>query len=300
MNGMDAKAAASRWYSLTPDRLIVGLLTAECLLWISDRLGWPTWHKGYAVLSAIAIASAAIILMILWLLVALVLRRRFQFSLRALLVLVVAVALPFSWLCVEMKLAQQQNEAVAALDATACTIDYDYVELNEADPWGPPLPPAEPSWLLAIVGRDFFHNATSASMLLVGKKVTNSMICELQRLPRLESFTTIGMDLDDDGLANICRIKHLKSLSLHLVQVTNAGLEHLQDLPKLESLEIFDNPASGVKSLIDDQSLGCLERLRGLKKLILNGTRVTEAGATRLRQALPNCNVEWSSGWPET
>ena len=43
-----------RWYRLTPDRLLIGLLIVECLLWLSERFGWPTWHKGYAVLTAVA------------------------------------------------------------------------------------------------------------------------------------------------------------------------------------------------------------------------------------------------------
>ncbi len=38
----------------TPGWLVVGLLVVEWLLWISERLGWPAWHKGYAVLSYVA------------------------------------------------------------------------------------------------------------------------------------------------------------------------------------------------------------------------------------------------------
>jgi hypothetical protein len=33
------------WLRLTPDRFIAGLLAAECVVWLSDRLGWPEWHS---------------------------------------------------------------------------------------------------------------------------------------------------------------------------------------------------------------------------------------------------------------
>ena len=30
----------SRWYRLTPDLFVIGLLVVECLLWLSDRYQW--------------------------------------------------------------------------------------------------------------------------------------------------------------------------------------------------------------------------------------------------------------------
>ncbi len=85
-----------RWFHLTPDRLILGLLVIEGLLWLSERLGWPAWHKGYAVLTAVASVGIAFVLMLIWFALALVFRWRFQFSIRSLLVLVVVVAIPCS------------------------------------------------------------------------------------------------------------------------------------------------------------------------------------------------------------
>ena len=105
-----------RWFHLTPDRLILGLLAVEGLLWLSGRLGWPTWHKGYAVLATVAAVLMTPLFMGLWFALALVFRWRFQFSLWSLLVLVVVVALPCSWLAVEMKMAREQREAVVAIE----------------------------------------------------------------------------------------------------------------------------------------------------------------------------------------
>jgi hypothetical protein len=33
---------------------MVALLAVEGLLWLSERFGWLAWHKGYAVLAAVA------------------------------------------------------------------------------------------------------------------------------------------------------------------------------------------------------------------------------------------------------
>ena len=52
--GMEAKFPRPCWYRLTPGWLVLDLLVAEALLCLSDRLGWPVWHKGYAVLTGMA------------------------------------------------------------------------------------------------------------------------------------------------------------------------------------------------------------------------------------------------------
>src|SRR5271165_1162947 len=87
-----------RWFRLTPGRFVLFLLAVEVLLWLSERFGWLGWHKGYAVVTALASVGVVMLLMLLWFALALIFRRRFQFSIRSLLVLVVAVAVPSSWL----------------------------------------------------------------------------------------------------------------------------------------------------------------------------------------------------------
>ena len=112
---MTSPTPKPRWYRPTPAWLIAALLVLEGLLWLSDRFQWPTWHKGYAVLTAVAAVGATFLLMLLWLAAALVFRWRFQFSIRSLLIFTLVVALPFSWLAVEMKKAGEQKAAVAAI-----------------------------------------------------------------------------------------------------------------------------------------------------------------------------------------
>lgn len=43
---------------------------------------------------------------------------------------------------------------------------------------------------------------------------------------------------------------------------------------------------------VDDRSVACLKKLRGLKQLVLVGeANISEAGKHELRMALPNCEV---------
>jgi hypothetical protein len=37
-----------RWFHITPGRLVIVFLVAEAFLWLSDRLHWLAWHKGYS------------------------------------------------------------------------------------------------------------------------------------------------------------------------------------------------------------------------------------------------------------
>ena len=137
------------WYRLTPDRLILTLLAVEGLLWLSARLGWPVWHKGYAVLAAVAAVGMAFLVMLVWFAAALIVRWRFQFSLQSLLVLVVVVAVPCSWMAVEMKAAKQQKETVRAFERFPNRMSYDYHVQRRGS--------AGPVWLSNLLGVEFLR-----------------------------------------------------------------------------------------------------------------------------------------------
>ena len=62
---MTDPAPKPRWFHLTPDRFVIGLLIVVCLLWLSERFGWLLWHKGYAVLIAVASVGVVFIGMLL-------------------------------------------------------------------------------------------------------------------------------------------------------------------------------------------------------------------------------------------
>ncbi len=113
----DAPEPKCRWYRLTPDRLVVGLLGVEGLLLLSERFRWFPFnqHKGWTVLVAVAVVGLTLLLLFFWFLAALLFRCRFQYSLRSLMLLTVVVAVACSWMATHMQRARRQAEAVAAI-----------------------------------------------------------------------------------------------------------------------------------------------------------------------------------------
>jgi hypothetical protein len=193
LTGM-ADAPRPRWFHLTPDRLVLLLLAAEGLLWLSDRLGWPVWHKSYAVLTAIASVGVAFLVMLLWFIAAVIFRLRFQFSIRSLLVLTVAVALPCSWLAVEMKNAREQTEAVEAIGKLGGQVIYDW----QLDANGSPTyrtQPTTPAWLRSLLGDYFF-----AEVVGVGK---NAELEYLTRFTKLQGLNLRGTNVTDAWLKQL-------------------------------------------------------------------------------------------------
>jgi hypothetical protein len=146
-----AHCADRRWFRLTPGRLIAGLLLAECLFWLSNRLGWPAWHKGYAVLTGVASVGVVLAALFLWWLAALLFRWRFQFSLRSLLILTLTTAGVCSWFGSELKEAKRQQALIAAIVGW---VHYDY-EYDRNDRFLKNPQPTGPAWLRRIVTDDF-------------------------------------------------------------------------------------------------------------------------------------------------
>ncbi len=245
-------APKPRWYRLTPDRLVLLLLVIEGLLWLSERLAWPAWHKGYAVLAAVASVGVAMMAMLLWFAVSLLFRWRFQFSLRSLLVLVVAVAVPCNWMAVEMKEAQQQKEAVRAILEEGDRAIFDYEDMAATEPPGL-------AWLRNLLGEDFF-----ATVVGVG----------FSRSPFV-----------DAGSEHLKGATQFQVLDFAFTQVTDADLQHLKELTQLQMLNLEC-------TRVTDTGLEHLKGLTQLRELWLFGTKVTDEGVKKLQQALPNCKIQ--------
>ena len=159
---MDAIIVRRHWFHLTPDRLIVGLLAVEAVLFFSERFRWFPFnaHKGWTVLIAVAAVGVFSVFLFLRFVVALVFRGRFQFSIRSLLVLTLVVALPCSWLSWQMTKAREQKEAVEAIRKLwgvghdGEMVDYAYDSDASENPV-PTVEPPEPLWLRNLLGADF-------------------------------------------------------------------------------------------------------------------------------------------------
>ena len=310
----------TRWFHLTPDRFVIGLLAVEVLLWLSERFGWLGWHKGYAVLTAVAVVCAAVLAILMWFAVCLHFRSRFQFGIRSLLILTVVVAVPCSWLTVEMKKAKEQMNTVNGLE-----VDCDW----QIDADGGSLPnaqPPEPGLLRALLEDGFFDDVVGAKprddsqmerpkklpklqyLSLVAAKITDAGLqnlegwsgpkalwldCteitdvglqHLEGLTRLESLTLGSTKVTDVGLQYLEGLTRLESLSLNGTKITDVGLQHLKRLSQLQDLDLRN-------TAITDAGLRHLEGLTKIQSLQLFHTQVTSAGVAKLQQALPNCKI---------
>jgi hypothetical protein len=116
-----------RWYHLTPDRFVVGLLVVQVFLLLSERFEWFAFNekKGWTVLIAVGVVGLAVLVTLGWGLICLLLRQRFQFGFRSLLVFFVAASVPLGWLAWEMQKARRQREAVETILELGGIVNYD-------------------------------------------------------------------------------------------------------------------------------------------------------------------------------
>ncbi|MGO8691979.1 MAG: hypothetical protein ACLQLG_20350 [Thermoguttaceae bacterium] len=273
---VDAPVPKPRWYHLTPDRAVLGLLAVEGFLLLSEWCQWFAFnrHKGHTVLIAGAVVGVVFLLMLFWFLAALLFRLRFQFSIRSLLVLAGVVAIPFSWLATEMKGARKQREAVEATEKAGGSVYYDY-EFDPSDDWIPGATPPGPPWLRKLLGGDLYADVTRVSFVN-SDEVRAADLKHLEGLPQIHmvwlSATTVG----DDGLAHLKGLTQLRELFLWDTKVTDAGLEHLARLSQLEGLYLGDTK-------VTDVGLQHLEGLTRLQKLYIGRTKVSDAGLRHLK-----------------
>jgi hypothetical protein len=216
----DAPRPTQRWFRLTTDRLLLGLLAFEGFLFLSERFHWFAFnqHKGWTVLIAVASVGVAMLLMLVWLAAGLVFRWRFQFSIRSLLVLTVAVALPCSWLSWEMKGASKQTEAVQEIYKLGGSSGYDFEAKQGGNPFA--IPPG-PAWLINLLEVDFFGTVVSVDVGL--PSTSHAGLAHLEALAQLQSLGIHGTGVTDAALARLAALTQLQGLDLSGTPVTDAG-----------------------------------------------------------------------------
>jgi len=325
---MTDRESTRRWYHLTPDRLIVGLLAVQVFLLLSEQSQWFGFNekKGWTVLIAFGVACSAVVIMFLWGAVSLLFRWRFQFSVRSLVVLVVAIAIPCCWLAVKRQQALEQREAFKAFREFPGIIRYDFQLFS------PAAEPPAPSYLRNMLGDDFFADLEHVC-LGRGHDFTDAQLAHARELPGLKSLRLNGAAITDNGLKHLQNLKSVEQLSFCRTRITDAGLEHLSGLASLQHLHLADTAVTNaglaqLRSLtnlevlnlasteVTDEGLERLTRLTKLRSLNLRDTRVTDAGLPhlqgltkleklhlsgdsvtdrgiqKLQEALPNCKIE--------
>ncbi len=126
----------------------------------------------------------------------------------------------------------------------------------QLDASGGEIPNAKPP------GPEWFRN-------LVGLDFLADVVCvRIGSYSDWHSDRSYQLVTDDWIQEHIMRLTNLQSLGLHDTQVTDAGLEHLKRLPNLRELHLT---------------------------LSVYDTYLTVEGVEKLQQALPNCEIEYST-----
>jgi hypothetical protein len=90
----------------------------------------------------------------------------------------------------------------------------------------------------------------------------------------------------DAEMEHLGALPHLQELSCVAASVTDAGLKHVRGLTRLGELDL-----SGTQ--ITDAGLQDLNGLSELRRLDVSGTKVTAEGVRSLKEALPECQVNY-------
>jgi hypothetical protein len=277
-----------RWYRLTPDRLILGLLILEGFLLLSERFCWFAFNerKGMTLLIAVGVLGVVLLILLLWFIAALVLRRRFQYGIRSLLFLTVIVAILCNW-CVEgVKQANRQQEAVLALHYSGGSVKFDNgLYLNGITP-SPDKQPC-PVMLRTMLGDDYFRKVIFID-LGNEKSVSDSRLKSIEGLSDLETLHLEFTNISDAGSEHLKGLKQLRMLDLSGTKITDEGLIFLKNLLRLKNLYLF-------QTNITDVGLEYIKGLNQLECLELGMTKVTDQGIKDLQKAMPNLKITRNS-----
>ncbi len=278
------------------DWVLLGLVVAEAILWLSERFQWTELnrsHKGWSVLITLGTLGVTLAFLLLWFAVAMALRQRPKFDVRSLLLLTLVLAVPCSWLGFEIRQAKRQQEAIAAISELGAGVVYD-TDL-----------PLDRPFLMRLLGDDFFTRVYC--VVVSGADCRGpDVFAHLAQLPEITELTVHQSQLTDACLENLRGLKRLRHLELCETRITGAGLARLAALPELrrinlEGTPITDADLENLKGMTRLEALGLaktnvtnaglrhIEGLVNLRVLDLSDSKVTPEALKELQRVLPRC-----------
>jgi len=89
----------------------------------------------------------------------------------------------------------------------------------------------------------------------------------------------------DEAIDSLTSIPCLRSLELAYTSISNDGVRKMAHMKRLEFLDV-----TGTQ--IDDSTIEDFAKFASLKFLIIGNTGITSEGVTRLRELIPNCEIQ--------
>ncbi|MFP6763746.1 MAG: hypothetical protein VB858_09010 [Planctomycetaceae bacterium] len=114
--------------------------------------------------------------------------------------------------------------------------------------------------------------------------IGNDHLKPLQGLTFVHSLNLRGTQVDDRGLPHIAGSTGLVRLHLEKTKVTDAGIDQLKKLEKLEYLNLYGTG-------LTDAGLDSIASLKGLKKVYVWQTKVTIDGVAKLKKTRPDLKI---------
>lgn len=207
--------------------------------------------------------------------------RRFQFSLRSLLISLTALALCFG---ISVAPAVRQRDAVRALRKCGGTIDYDFDPERTGDRAKSPCR----SSLSRLFGNDFMATVVGVHMKpdeVTWDKKHIGKFCG--PLP----YTNGKMIVDND-MSAIAALPALERLGLSWTDIGDAGIRQTGRHTSLRELYLDHTN-------VTDASVAALSSLKQLRRLDLSGTAVSNDAVSRLKKAVPECDIVTDGLWPD-
>jgi hypothetical protein len=169
---------------------------------------------------------------------------------------------------------------VVALEKLGAVLDYGVGDrLIDVDLDGKPATDADLDHLAPLTDLKILN--------LSGSRITDAGLAKLAPLKRLKFLYLFKTDITDAGLAHLKELPRLEVLCLDQTLITDAGVKSLEALPRLEKLHVHSRVP------LSDKSIESLSKHVRLFELKVGGPGFTEQGITRLREALPNCKVQY-------
>ena len=204
-------------------------------------------------------------------------RRFLRFSLRSFLLFVLALCVALGW---KVERARKQKRAVAALTELGARVLYDYhysdtsTKLREA---------RRPPWLLSMFGEDMFCEVVEVRLSHV-PELKNDDLVHLRKLPHLKTLFLCSGRVTPDGLVHLRGLRELEDLTIG-IQISDDDLHHLARLKSLRELYIL-GPRPGGYSVRTRAPPNAPAKLYNAKDY---DSLVTDEGIAELASELRNC-----------
>jgi len=214
-------------------------------------------------------------------------RNGFQFSLKTLLAVVTLIGVALGCLAWRREQKRQENHFVVQLKECGAQADFLWVGNN--------FEAAGPTWMRKFLGDDFFLDVAFVSFFpsKASYRSRHSLSRDARMRSRDERLLSLNIYYQElpefpvslkEGLAIVPQFKGLEGISLAFTDCGDADIATLLALKHLRWLVLRN-------TLVTDACLQQLKKLVRLEHLDIRGTSVTAVGERDIQDALPNCAI---------